>query len=167
MEELRGFFRVFSRSRKRRIRFTFMQYSFKIIGEEMTFTMLSNQSVSVVGSPVDASGNPSKATLSNISYSSSDSTVFTVAADPATPGGAIITGVGAGTATLSESATATEPDGVTTESVTGTATITLTTSGSGVAASLVFTFGAPTSQAAPPVTVASARTQRIHVNPTV
>ena len=109
----------------------------------MTFTMLPTQSVSVIGNPVDANNNPSLATLSGISYSSSDSTVFTVSADPNTTNGAIITGVGPGTATLTETATATEPGGIITEQIQGTATIVLTstTPPVGVAASLTFTFG--------------------------
>ncbi len=112
----------------------------------MQFTMLATQKVSVIGSPVDANGNPSGATLSSTTYTSSDPSVFTVDADPATPNGAIITGVAAGTATLTETATATEPDGTTTETVQGVATIVLTTAPPPpppVAASLVFTFGTP------------------------
>ena len=112
----------------------------------MTFTMLATQSVPVVGSPVKADGTPSTATLSNTSYASSDSTVFTVAADPSTPNGAIVTGVAAGSATLTESATATEPDGTTTEVITGSATIVLTAAPPpppAPAAALVFAFGNP------------------------
>ena len=119
----------------------------------MQFTMLATQSVSAVGSPVTsqlgANGNPtpSSAVLSNQQYTSSDSTVFTVAPDPAVPGGAIITGVAAGTATLTETATATEPDGTTTEQVQGVATIVLTGTPPpppAVAAGIAFTFGTPT-----------------------
>jgi hypothetical protein len=112
----------------------------------MQFTMLATQSVSVIGSPVNASGGASTATLSSTSYTSSDPTVFTVAPDPSTPNGAIITGVGVGTATLTEVATALEPDGTTTEQVQGVATIVLTAAPPpppSVAASLVFTFGTP------------------------
>ncbi len=95
----------------------------------MTFQMNQGQSVQVAGSPVtaqlDANGNPvpSKATLSSPAYQSSDPTVFTLAADPSAPLGAIIVSVGPGSATLTESATATEPDGTTTEKITGSATI--------------------------------------------
>jgi len=120
----------------------------------MQFTMLSNQFVSVVGSPVDISGNPSKATLSAVAFTSSDSTIFTVAPDPSVPGGAIIKGVGAGTATLTETAIATEPDGTTTEKIQGVATIVLTAAPPPpppVAASIVFTFG--TAQNNPPAPV--------------
>lgn len=111
----------------------------------MTFTMLATQSVPVIGAPVTAAGLPSSATLSAVAYSSSDPTVFSVSPDPATPNGAIVTGVAAGTAILSETATATEPDGSTQESITGSATIILTGGGggTGVAAALVFTFGNP------------------------
>ncbi len=112
----------------------------------MQFTMLRNQFVSVMGSPVDISENPSKAVLSNQVYSSSDAAIFTVAPDPANPGGAIITGVAAGTATLLETALATEPDGTTTETIQGVATIVLTElppPPPPVAASIVFAFGTP------------------------
>lgn len=112
----------------------------------MQFSMLSTQSVSVIGSPVDANGNASKAVLSNPQYTSSDPTVFTVAADPATPNGGIITGVGVGTATLTETATATEPDGTTTEQIQGVATIVITAAPPPPpppAASITFTFGTP------------------------
>jgi hypothetical protein len=125
------------------LNFTWCEKSIK--GQNMTFTMLATQSVPVIGSPVKADGTPSSATLSAPSYASSDPTVFSVSPDPATPNGAIVTGVAAGTAILSESATAVEPDGVTTEPITGSATIILTGGGGGggVAAALVFTFGNP------------------------
>lgn len=112
----------------------------------MQFSLLNTQSVSVIGAPLDGNGNPSKAVLSGISYTSSDPTVFTVAADPNVPNGAIITAVGAGTATLTEVATATEADGTTTEQIQGVATIVITTAPPPpppVAASLTFTFGTP------------------------
>lgn len=112
----------------------------------MQFTMLANQKVSVIGTPVDGNGNPSKATLTGQSYTSSDSTIFTVSPDPNVPGGAIITGVAPGTATLTETAVATEPDGTTTEKVQGVATIVLTAAPPPpppVAAALTFTFGTP------------------------
>lgn len=105
--------------------------------------LLIGQTVSVIGSPVTATGAPSTATLSNTSYTSSDPTIFTVAPDPATPNGAIITALAAGQATLDEAATATEADGVTTEQITGGATI-IVTAMIPPAASLVFTFGTPT-----------------------
>ena len=113
----------------------------------MQFSMLATQSVPVNGSPVDISGNPSKATLSSQTYSSSDLSIFTVAPDPSVPGGAIITGVAPGTATLLETALATEPDGTTTEQIQGVATIVLTSAPPPpppVAASITFTFGTPT-----------------------
>lgn len=115
----------------------------------MQFTMLATQKVAVIGSPLDTNGNPSRATLSGTVYTSSDPSVFTVAADPATPGGAIMLGVGAGTATLTETALATEPDGTTTETVQGVATIVITSAPPPpppVAASLTFTFGTPAAQ---------------------
>ena len=102
--------------------------------------------VTAIGSPVDASGNPSKATLSNTSYTSSDPTIFTIAPDPSTPNGAIVTAVGAGTAQLKETATATEPDGVTVDTIQGSATVTITAvtpPPPPPAAALNITFGTP------------------------
>jgi hypothetical protein len=115
-------------------------------GDHMQFSMLTNQSVGVVGFPVDVNGNPSNAKLSAQNFASSDPTIFTVTPDPSNPSGAIITGVGAGTATLTETATATEPDGVTTEKIQGVATIVLTVAPPPpppAAASIAFTFGTP------------------------
>ncbi len=136
--------------RAHRIIFRFSRPNqFEITGDSMQFSMVFNQFVSVFGSPVDISLNPSKAVLSNQVYSSSDAAIFTVAPDPANPGGAIITGVKPGTATLLEKATATEPDGTTTEKIQGVATIVLSDvppPPPPVAASIVFTFGVPTDQ---------------------
>ena len=118
----------------------------------MQFTMQATNAagnpakVTVIGSPVDANGNPSGAKLSSVSYTSSDPTVFTVAPDPTVPNGAVITAVAPGSATLTESATATEPDGTTTETIQGVATIILTAAPPPPpppAAGLVFTFGIP------------------------
>ncbi len=107
--------------------------------------VLGKSPITVIGSPVISDGvTPSRATLSNATYASSDSTIFTVDADPSTPNGGIITPVGAGTATLTETATATEPDGTTTEKIQGVATITVNTAPPPPpppAASLAFTFG--------------------------
>lgn len=134
-----------------RLAFTFRGNGFEVTGDNVTFSLLAAQLVSVIGSPVIADGStPSKATLSNVSYVSSDPTVFTVADDPATPGGAIITAVAAGSATLTETATATEPDGTTTEQIQGVATIVVNAvppPPPPPAASIVFTFGTPTSAA--------------------
>ena len=120
----------------------------------MQFTMpLSTPNLSGSVSPVTAQlgpdGNPipSTATLSNVTFTSSDTTVFTVATDPANPNGCLITAVAVGTATLTATATATEPDGVTTEQIQGVATGVITSAPPPpppVAASLVFTFGTPT-----------------------
>lgn len=109
--------------------------------------LFTNEIVTVIGAPVDAALNPSRATLSGTSYSSSDSSVFTVAPDPAVPNGAIVTVVGVGSATLTETATATEPDGKTTEQISGAIAITVEVAPPPPpppAAGLVFTFGTPT-----------------------
>ena len=120
----------------------------------MQTVLTVGQSAAVIGSPVDATGNPSQAKLSNTQYTSSDPTVFTVAPDPSTPTGAIITSVGSGlnatttsvTATLTETATATEPNGTTTEQIQGVMTVVVNAAPPPpppVAASLVFTVGTP------------------------
>jgi hypothetical protein len=108
----------------------------------MTEIFQAGQTVSVIGSPVNAAGGASQAVLSAQAYTSSDPTVFTVAPDPSTPGGAIITAVAAGTATLTETATATEVGGAT-ESIMGVATIIVTPGPVAPAASIAFTFGTP------------------------
>lgn len=120
----------------------------------MQTTLTVGNSRQVSGGPVNISGDPSKATLSSQTFTSSDSTVFTVTPDPAVPGGAIITSVGAGTATLTETALATEPDGTTTETIQGVATVVVSVAPPPpppVAASIVFTFGDefPTTPPAP------------------
>jgi hypothetical protein len=121
----------------------------------MTFTMPplnaagAPSTVNVIGSPVKADGTPSPAVLSSPVYTSSDSTVFTVLADPNVPNGAIITAVAnpaqgtTASATLTETATATEPDGTTTETITGTVTIIIALPPVAPAAALTFTFGVP------------------------
>lgn len=129
--------------------------NFKVRGENMMFTMPPRNSagnpstVTVLAQPVKADGTPSTAKLSNVVYSSSDATVFTVAPDPATPNGGIITAVAnppvgqTASAVLTATATATEPDGVTTETISGTATIVLSTPPPAPAAALTFLFGTP------------------------
>lgn len=100
--------------------------------------------VSVVASPAKADGSPSKAVLSGLTFTSSDPTIFTVAPDPTTPNGAVVTAVAqSGTATLSATATATEPDGKTTESISGSADISIAAAAPAPAASLTLTFGTP------------------------
>lgn len=128
---------------------------FTFRGTNMTFTMPplntagAPSTVTVIGSPVKADGSPSRATLSSVSYSSSDTSVFTVAPDPNLINGAIITAVAnpaegtTASATLTETGTATEPDGTTTETVTGTVSIILSVPPAAPAAALVFTFGTP------------------------
>ena len=141
--------------RARHLAFEFHWRESTCKGQSMTFTMPplnasgAPSTVPVIGSPVKADGTPSRAALSGVSYSSSDSSVFTVAPDPNVPNGAIITAVAVppegttASATLTETATATEPDGTTTEVVTGTATIILSVPPAAPAAALVFTFGTP------------------------
>lgn len=99
-------------------------------------------------------GSPSKATLSNISFSVVDPTVATIAADPANPNGFILTGVGSGTALTTDinaTATATEADGVTTETVSGTDSVgcSLVVASTPVADGLVFTLASPIAPGVP------------------
>lgn len=116
--------------------------------------MNPGQTVSGVVSPVDAQGNPSKATLSNLTVNGSDPNV-TIALDPNTPNGVIVTTAPAANfpvlpdaAVVTASATATEPDGATVEFISGQDTVTVqgTTPPPpppAVAASLVFNWGTP------------------------
>lgn len=134
------------RHRAVRFRFTYSWRGLEFSGENMSSTLQQGNSISVIGShPVDANNNPSSAVLSNVIYTSSDPTVFTVATDPATPNGAIITSVGVGTATLSATATATELSGAT-ETISASDTIVITAvppPPPPVAASFGFVYGTP------------------------
>ena len=115
-----------------------------------TQTLMAGQSVTGAVSPLDANERPSPATLSNLTFVSGDTTIFTAVPDPNNPVGVIVTAAqlaADATALLTFSATATEPDGTTQEHITGTATINVTTTPPPPpppAASLVITFGTPT-----------------------
>jgi hypothetical protein len=122
-------------------------------GGNMSVTLNPGQAVSFTVSPVNAQGGASQATLSKLTYASSDAAVFSVAPDPNNANGGIVT---AGTnlpttpdaAVITASATATEPDGVTTETISGQDTVTVITTPPPpppppVAASLVFNWGVP------------------------
>lgn len=118
----------------------------------MPVTLNPGQVVNFTVSPLNAQGGPSSATLSNLSFATSDATVFTVVPDPSNANGGIVTAltpaVTPDAAALTASATATEPDGVTTESITGTDTVTVITTPPPpppppVAASLQITWGTP------------------------
>jgi len=131
-----------------RLLLTFKWRGISIQGDHLVISepLTVGFSVQVSGSPVQADGTtPSTATLSNVQYTSSDPTVFTVAPDPTVAGGGIVAAIGAGSATLTETATATEPDGTTTEVITGSATVVVTPviPTPGVAAALVLAFGTP------------------------
>lgn len=107
---------------------------------DVTFNIGGFKTVSVVGVPVDANGDDSGASLSLANFTSSDPTVLTVAPDPNTPNGAIISFVADGTATLSESATPSDGPTVT---VQGSVVITLTSTAVGVTVAISFVFGTP------------------------
>jgi hypothetical protein len=119
---------------------------------EMPVTLNPGQTVTFSVSPLNAQGGPSSATLSNLIFTSSDPTVFTVASDPNNALGGIVTAltpaVTPDAAALTATALATEPDGVTTESISGTDTVTVVTvppppPPPPVAASLAITWGTP------------------------
>lgn len=106
----------------------------------MTSTMLPSSKASTTVSPVKAEGSPSTATLGPITFTLSDSTIATVANDPANPLGAIVTSTSVtGTTILTGTAVATEPDGTTTETVVGSLTVIVATPPPAPAAALVFT----------------------------
>jgi len=108
--------------------------------------------VSGVVSPLKADGTPSLAVLSNDTFTSSDPTVFTVAADPSTPNGFLITLVNVTStvpvqATHTYTALGTEASGAT-ETISGSDLIVITPAAVVVvpilpAASLVATYGSP------------------------
>ena len=128
----------------------------------MPATLTPGQTISGVLQPT-LKGGPSKSTLSNASFDSTDATVFTVAPDPSTPNGFIITGVGSGTATTAQiqaTATATALDGVTTAQVSGSDTITcsLVAPTEPVADGLTFVFNSVPVAPSIPVPATSAKT---------
>lgn len=105
----------------------------------MTQTMLPTDTKRSTVFPVKADGTPSTATLSNISFSSSDTTLATVAPDPTNPATVVITGLGKpGTVIVTANATGTEPDGTTTEPLIGALTVILAVPPPAPAAALVF-----------------------------
>lgn len=113
------------------------------------------QSENITVSAVLADGvTPSTVTLSGLTFSSTDTTVFTVAPDPTNSAGAILTSVGAGAATLFCNGTATETDGAT-EFINGALSVTVEASGAGAgpAASLVFQLGTPYTTGSTPIPV--------------
>jgi hypothetical protein len=88
-------------------------FRFSKEGQLMLVALTPGQVAKAVISPT-AQGKPSTATLSSPSFTSSDTSVFTVEDDPAVTNGCIITGVGNGAATrasINATATATEVDG--------------------------------------------------------
>jgi uncharacterized protein YjdB len=85
-------------------------------------------------------------TLSNLTFTSSNTAVATVASDPANPAGVVITGVAAGTATITATATGTDATGATATG-TGTTTVTVSITPDTLVFSLVFASDAPASSA--------------------
>ncbi len=99
-----------------------------------------------------AKGKPSNAALSGNTFVSNDTTVATVANDPAITNGCIITMVGSGsgtTATIAATATATEADGRT-GTVTGTVSVSLETALPDQADELQFTLTSVNGVPVPP-----------------
>lgn len=78
---------------------------------------------------LDAAGKPTGATLANLVLTSSDILGATVALDPATPNGGIVTALTPATmpdaVLITAVADATDPDGTVTTGVTGTDTVTV------------------------------------------
>ncbi len=114
----------------------------------MNVSLAPGQSVPFTVSPVIANGSPSNATLSKVSFTTDDAAVATVAADPSTPNGGILTATAAAviaaTTNLHATATATEPDGKTTEQIQGIIQVVIAQPVVAPATALVFTFGTPT-----------------------
>lgn len=123
----------------------------------MLVSLTPGQVAKAVISPT-AKGSPSNAKLTNLTFFSSDVSVFTVVSDPAVPNGVIITGVGSGTTTdakITASATATEADGKTTEQVQGSDDVSCSLAVvTPVADALIFTLTG-TTPTPPPVPTAS------------
>ena len=139
---LQTFYNYFRRRMKRKpVRFVI---KFKPVGKRGTLPMSPSitaiQDVAALATPVDAKGNVVTASFPTPpSWSTSDSTILTVA--PAADGlSAVVTAVGKlGTASVSVSGT---PAGETSP-ITGSATVTVTAA---QAASFVLTFGTPATQ---------------------
>jgi hypothetical protein len=121
----------------------------------MPVQLTPGQTVGFTVAPLNAQGGASSATLSNLSFTTSDATVFTVAPDPNNANGGIVTALNPAVlpdaAAITATATATEPDGVTTETISGTDTVTVNSAAPPpppppVAASLAFTWAVPASK---------------------
>jgi hypothetical protein len=126
--------------RARRLRFSFaLDSTSQLTGDFMIVTMLPTDTKRSTVSPVKADGTSSTATLSAISFTSSNPSLATVAPDPTNPATVIITGLGTpGTVIVTANATGTEPDGTTTEPLTGSLTVTLAVPPPAPAAALAF-----------------------------
>jgi uncharacterized protein YjdB len=125
------------------LRFTFRVLNVSTSGVKMNLSLQVGFAVPFTTSAVDALGNPAQAKLSGFSFTSSDSTIFSVGATPGVDDGSgVVTGLKEGTGTMTATATATEPDG-TAHQVQGVATVTITGAPTPIppAAALVFDFG--------------------------
>jgi hypothetical protein len=101
--------------------------------------------IEVTVQAVDANGNPispSQTTINSATYTSSDPTVFTLAADPNSAIGALLTMVGPGTATITCSAICSDAGGDQNYPVSGSDTITVAAAvqPAPMAAGLVFSY---------------------------
>jgi len=115
----------------------------------MNLSITANESVKLTVAAAKADKTASQAKLSNITFTSSDPTIFTIAPDPAVPNGAILIALKAGTATNTYKATATETDNVTVETISGVDTIVVAAAPM-PAVALVATYGTPFITAPPP-----------------
>lgn len=115
----------------------------------MALTINANELVvGTLGLVDHATGNPITATFTNISFSGSDNTLFTVTQSTTDLTSVTVTGVAAGTGTLTATADATYVDPANGNSVTVTKSVVIgvTISPAGTVADLVVNFGAPKAQ---------------------
>lgn len=107
----------------------------------MFTTEIGSAPVPVSVRAVDAGGAAAQATLSDVTYTSSDSSIVSLAPNPDSASGVLMSSIGVGTATVSSSAVATEPDGFS-HIVTGSETVVVEAAPAPPADHLVLVFGA-------------------------
>lgn len=112
----------------------------------MALTLSTNEfATGALGLVEHATGNPIVATFANVTGTSADSTIFTVAPNTTDATSIDVTGVAVGTANLTVTATVTYVDPATSQSVSvsKTAIISVTITQGTTAADLVVNFGVP------------------------
>ena len=98
--------------------------------------------------PEDASGNQTAATLSNVTASSANTAIFTVAADPSNPSGGIVTAVAAGSGQINVAADALDPGATSPVHVTGSDTVVVASPPAPPTTALGIHWGTPTTPTA-------------------